>query len=216
MRRDDEARQLLVGIVGQREDDPGRLRAGLERAHLDAPHDAVGAGRGRDLDPVALGAVVLDRPGEVDRVGIGRNPDRLDRERRAAAPARTSASSRTRRNEARRAAPALRAASGRRATARKGSARRRANRSRTNQDAVRRVRGVALEQREKNMVAPRAVDLEIAARIALALEAVALEERDRGRVVGDAGRLDAVQPQFARRRNRRSAATARVMRPLPA
>ena len=63
MRRDDQAGQLLVGIVGESEDDPRRLRAGFERADLDAAHDAVGAGRGRDLDPIALGAVALDRLG---------------------------------------------------------------------------------------------------------------------------------------------------------
>ena len=83
MRRDDQAGQLLVGIVGQREDDPRRLRAGLERAHFDAPHDAVGAGRGRDLNAVALGAVMFDGPSEIDRVGIGRDPDGLHRERRS-------------------------------------------------------------------------------------------------------------------------------------
>ena len=52
---------------------------------------------------------------------------------------------------------------------------------------------------EKNMIPPCAVDLEVAARIALALEAVALENGDRRRVVGDAGRLDAVQPQLRER-----------------
>ena len=61
MRRDDQARQLLVGIVGEGENDPRGLRAGLERADLDAPDDAVGSGRGRDLNSVALGAVALDR-----------------------------------------------------------------------------------------------------------------------------------------------------------
>ncbi len=77
VRRHHQPGQLLVGIVGQREHDPGRLRAGFERAHLDPPDDAVGAGRGRHLDAVALGAVALDHPGQVDGVRIGRNPDRL-------------------------------------------------------------------------------------------------------------------------------------------
>ena len=84
VRRDDQAGQLLVGIVGQREHDPRRLRAGLERADLDAPDDAVGARRGGDLNAVALGAIVLDRVGQIDGVRIGRNPHRLDRERRPA------------------------------------------------------------------------------------------------------------------------------------
>ncbi len=78
MRRDDEAGELLVGIVGQREHDPGRLSARLEGADLDAPHDAVGARRGRDLNAVALRAVVLDGGGEVDRVGVGRHAHRLN------------------------------------------------------------------------------------------------------------------------------------------
>ena len=70
MRRDDQAGQLLVGIVGEREHDPGRLGARLERADFDAPHDAVRARRGGDLNAVALRAVVLDGGGEVDRVGV--------------------------------------------------------------------------------------------------------------------------------------------------
>ena len=82
MRRYDQAGQLLVGIVGQREHDPGGLRPGLERADLDPPDDAVGAGRGRHLDAVALGAVALDRPRQVDCVGVDRDPDRLHRRRR--------------------------------------------------------------------------------------------------------------------------------------
>ena len=81
---DDEAGQLLVGIIGQREHDPRRLGAGLERAHLDASDDAVGARRGGDLNAVALSAVVLDGAGEIDRVGIGRHAHRLDRQRGAA------------------------------------------------------------------------------------------------------------------------------------
>ena len=62
MRRDNKTGQLLVGIVGQREDDPRRLSSGFERAHFDSPHDAIRAGRGRDLNPVALGAVIVQRP----------------------------------------------------------------------------------------------------------------------------------------------------------
>jgi hypothetical protein len=77
MRRHDQPRQLLLGIVGQREHDPRGLSPRLERADLDPPDDAVGTGRGRHLDAVALGAVTLDRPGEIDRVRIRRNPDRL-------------------------------------------------------------------------------------------------------------------------------------------
>ena len=60
MRRDEEAVDLLVGVVGEREDDPVRPRAGLARLDGDAAHDAVAARRGRDLDDVAVGAVALD------------------------------------------------------------------------------------------------------------------------------------------------------------
>ena len=51
-----------------REHDPGRLSAGLERADLDPADDAIGAGRGRHLNAIALRAVTLDHPGQVDRV----------------------------------------------------------------------------------------------------------------------------------------------------
>ena len=89
MRRDDQARQLLVGIIGQREDDPGRLAARLQRADFDAAHDAVGARRGRDLNAVALGAVMFDGVGQIDRVGVDRHAHRLHREGRMAADANT-------------------------------------------------------------------------------------------------------------------------------
>ena len=74
MRGDDQAGQLLIGIVGQREYDPRRLRPRLERADFDPPDDAVGAGRGRHLDAIALGAITLDRPRQIDRVGLDRDP----------------------------------------------------------------------------------------------------------------------------------------------
>src|ERR1700749_4027783 len=45
------------------------------------------------------------------------------------------------------------------------------------------------------MVAPSPVDPEEASRITLALKAVALERRDRRRILRDAGRFDPVQPQ---------------------
>ena len=61
------------------------MRPRFDRADFDPPHNAVRARRGRDLDPVALGAVVLNRAGEVDSVGVGRHPHGLDRERRPTA-----------------------------------------------------------------------------------------------------------------------------------
>ena len=45
------------------------------------------------------------------------------------------------------------------------------------------------------MVPPGVVDLEIGARKPLAPEAVAFEQGDRRRIVGNAGRLDAMQSQ---------------------
>ena len=84
VRRHDQAVDLLVAVVGEREHRP--VVAGLARAHLDAADDAVGAGRGRDLDAVAFGLEPLDRVGEVDRRGIDAHIDRLDGARSTFAP----------------------------------------------------------------------------------------------------------------------------------
>ncbi len=46
MWRNDKPFKLLVRIIGQRENDPVGMRARFERADLDAPDNAVGAGRG--------------------------------------------------------------------------------------------------------------------------------------------------------------------------
>ena len=75
MGRHEQALDLLVGVVGQREDDPVRPRAALLRADLDAPHDAVGAGRGGDLDAVALAGEMLDHGRQVDGGAVQRYPD---------------------------------------------------------------------------------------------------------------------------------------------
>ena len=77
MRRDDQAVDLLVAVVGEREHRP--IGSGFARAHLDAADDAVGAGRGRDLDAVAVGVLELDRVGEVDGRGVEADIDGLDR-----------------------------------------------------------------------------------------------------------------------------------------
>src|SRR5271165_2724231 len=53
----------------------------------------------------------------------------------------------------------------------------------------------AVDQPKQNVIPPGAVDLEIAARIAFTPKGVALEEGDRGGVVGDAGRLDPVESE---------------------
>ena len=81
VRRHEQALDLLVGVVGQREDDPVRPRAALLRADLDAPHDAVGAGRGGDLDAVALAGEMLDHGRQVDGGAVQRYPDRFHGER---------------------------------------------------------------------------------------------------------------------------------------
>ncbi len=81
MRGDDDAFELLVGVVRQREDDPVRAGAGILGADLDAADDAVGAGGGRDEQTVALGGIALDRLGEIDRRRVGRHAHRLDRAR---------------------------------------------------------------------------------------------------------------------------------------
>jgi hypothetical protein len=63
----EQALDLLVRVVGEREHDPVGPGAGDPRLHGDAPHDAVAArGRG-DADLVAVGAVALDGRGQVDR-----------------------------------------------------------------------------------------------------------------------------------------------------
>ena len=79
MRGDQQAVDLLVGVVGEREHHPVRAGARLARLHGDAAHDAVLARRGRDLDQVAVGAVALDRRGEVDGLRVEGDAHGLDR-----------------------------------------------------------------------------------------------------------------------------------------
>ena len=79
MRRHDEAVDLLVAVVGEREHGP--VLAGFAGAHLDAPHDGVGAGRGRNLDAVAFGVLQVDGISEIDGRRIGAHVDGLDRAR---------------------------------------------------------------------------------------------------------------------------------------
>ena len=64
VRRHDEPVDLLVAVIGEREHRP--VPAGFARAHLDAADDAVGAGRGRNLDAIAVGVLEVDGVGEVD------------------------------------------------------------------------------------------------------------------------------------------------------
>ena len=71
MRRDQKAVDLLVGVVGEREDDPVGPGAGLAGLHRDAADDAVAAGRGGNPDLVPIRAVALDGRSEVDRLHLG-------------------------------------------------------------------------------------------------------------------------------------------------
>ena len=90
MRHDDQAVDLLVAVIGEREHRP--VVAALARAHLDAAHDAVGAGRGRNLDAVGFGVLPFGGGGEVDRRGVEADVDGFDRVRARAPPSRAAAS----------------------------------------------------------------------------------------------------------------------------
>ena len=83
MRHDEQPVDLLVGRVGEREDDPVRRAFGVLRRHLDAPHDAVRARRGRNLDAVAGWFVKRSNDGaEVDGAGRRLQRNGVERERR--------------------------------------------------------------------------------------------------------------------------------------
>ena len=80
--RNQQAVDLLVGVIGQREHDPVRPRPGFARPDGDAPDDAVGTRRGRDLDDVAIRLVALDHVGEIEHWHVERHALCLDRQRR--------------------------------------------------------------------------------------------------------------------------------------
>ncbi|MOA37557.1 hypothetical protein D3C78_1591590 [compost metagenome] len=79
MRRDDHAVELFARNVGERKHCPVALVVLGAGAHLDAPHDAVGAGRRRDLEGFAAAAIDLGRRGQVECRVLARNLDRLKR-----------------------------------------------------------------------------------------------------------------------------------------
>ena len=88
MRHDDQAVDLLVAGVGEREHRPvGRA---LARRLLHAADDAVGAGRGRDLDAVGFGLDELGDAGEIDRGHVGAHVHRLDGREPAMRPSRAA------------------------------------------------------------------------------------------------------------------------------
>ena len=76
MGRHDQPIDLLVARIGQRENRPsGTALAG---GNLDAAHDAVGAGCGRYLEAIAVGALPLDCLGEIDRRRVDLHIDGID------------------------------------------------------------------------------------------------------------------------------------------
>ena len=80
MRRDDQAVELVVGVVGEREHHP--VLAAFAGADFDAADDAVGAGRGRDLDAVGVAVLMIEHRGEIDRRRVAADADGVDRARR--------------------------------------------------------------------------------------------------------------------------------------
>ena len=77
MRNDDEAVDLILAGIGEREHRP--VGAALAGAHVHALDDAVRPRRSGHLDAVGVGAVALDRVGEVDGRCVAGHIDRLDR-----------------------------------------------------------------------------------------------------------------------------------------
>ena len=80
MRRHDQAVELVVGVVGEREHHP--VLAAFARAHFDAADDAVGAGRGGNLDAVGFAALMIEDRGEVDGGRVTADADGVDGARR--------------------------------------------------------------------------------------------------------------------------------------
>ena len=79
MRRDQQAVDLLIAAVDQREHRPIGEPAGLTGAHFDAAHDAIGTGRGGDLDAIVRLAEELNRLRQVERLAVERHGCRLER-----------------------------------------------------------------------------------------------------------------------------------------
>jgi hypothetical protein len=77
---DDQAVELVVGVVGEREHHP--VLAALAGADFDAADDAVGAGRGGNLDAVGIAALMIEHRGEVDRGRVAADADGVDGARR--------------------------------------------------------------------------------------------------------------------------------------
>src|SRR3954462_6301311 len=80
MRGDDQAVELVVGVVGEREHHP--VLAALAGADLDAADDAGGSRRGRNLDAVGLATLVVEDGGEIDGRRVAADADCVDSVRR--------------------------------------------------------------------------------------------------------------------------------------
>src|ERR1700744_2232876 len=76
MRRDDQAIDLLIAVVGERKHRP--VLAGLTGAPLKAADNAVSPGRGRNLDAVRVSALIFDGIGQIDGRGVGPHIDGFD------------------------------------------------------------------------------------------------------------------------------------------
>ena len=80
MRRYQETVDLLVAIICEREHRPERRSAiGFARLDLDAPDDAIGAGRRGNLDAIVLLAIELDGACQVEGTPVEGHRDRLHR-----------------------------------------------------------------------------------------------------------------------------------------
>jgi hypothetical protein len=78
--RDNQAVELIVGVVGEREHHP--VLAALAGANFDAADNAVGAGRGRNLDAVGVAVLMFEYRGQVDRRHVTADADCVDGPRR--------------------------------------------------------------------------------------------------------------------------------------
>src|SRR5437868_5263235 len=79
MRCNDQAVELIVGVVGEREHYP--VLSAFAGAHFDTPDDAVGAWRGGDLNAIGVAALMIEHRGEVDRGRVTADADGVDRAR---------------------------------------------------------------------------------------------------------------------------------------
>jgi len=77
MRRDDQAVELVVGVVGKRKHRP--VLSAFARAHFDAANDAVGARCGGNLNAVGFAALMVQHGGEIDGGRIAAHAHGIDR-----------------------------------------------------------------------------------------------------------------------------------------